>query len=342
MAMSKTYKSWIAISLKLLLALFALLALALSIFLYVMFGMPGRSIDAAGVRDVENLAVFATRLKAHVEVLADDIGERNPSIDIGKLNLAANYIHDQLQTLGYVVNERIFGDQQFRILSVELTGSTNPDEFIVAGAHYDTTIGSPGADDNASGVAVLLEIARELHGKRPARSIRLIMFPNEERPYGRSELGGSYVSARDSADKEEKIIGMMSLEMLGYFSDEAGSQRYPSHLSLIFPDRANRIFFASNLESRYFLRQAVGHFREQAILPSDGAAMPRRLVRGIDRSDHRSYWRFGYPAILVTDGAEYRNPNYHQQSDLPGTLDYQRMARVMLGLASTLEALAQQ
>lgn len=258
MAISKTYKFWIAVSSKLLLSLFALLALTLSIFLYLMFEMPGRSIDDADVRHIEDLPLFADRLKEHVEILAGDIGERNPSTDMGKLNLAADYIHAQLQSHGYTVKERIYGDQRFRILSVELTGTTKPDELIIAGAHYDTAIGSPGADDNASGVAVLLEVARELYGKRAARSIRLIMFPNEERPYGRSELSGSYMSARDSADKQEQIIGMMSLEMLGYFSDEPGSQTYPSHLGLIFPDRGNTIFFGANLESRNFLR-LTGH-----------------------------------------------------------------------------------
>lgn len=342
MAIAKKYRVWISVSLKSLLSLFALLVLIVSIALYVMFGMPGRSIEEENLRYVENLPVLAERLKGHVKILAGDIGERNPSTSMEQLNQAADYIREQLQSYGYIVNERIYGDQRFRVLSVELTGITSPDEFIIAGAHYDTTIGSPGADDNASGVAVLLEIARELHGRHLSRSVRLVVFPNEERPYGRTELSGSYISARDSAEKEENIIGMMSLEMLGYFSGEADSQHYPAHLDLIFPDRGNGIFFASNLQSRNFLRQALGHFREQEMLPSEGGAIPRGLVPGIDRSDHRSYWRFGYPAILITDGANYRNPNYHQKSDLPDTLDYQRMARLMLGLSRMLEALAEQ
>lgn len=339
MAQSKTYKAWLYLSLKLFFSLFALLVLTILISLYVMFSMPGNSVDEAEVRDLENVSLLAERLKRHVQMLAGDIGERNPATSMEQLNLAADYLYEQLQSFGYVVNERKYGEQQFRILSVELTGTTSPDEIIVAGAHYDTTLGSPGADDNASGVAVLLEIARELHGKQTPRSIRLIMFPNEERPFGRTELGGSYVSARDSAEKQEKIIGMMSLEMLGYYSSEAGSQSYPYHLDLLLSGIGNGVLFGSNLMSRNFLHQAIGHFREQELLPSEGAALPHRLA--IDRSDHRSYWRFGYPAILITDGADYRNPYYHQESDLPDTLDYQKMARVLVGLSRMIEALAQ-
>ena len=210
------------------------------------------------------------------------------------------------------------------------------------GAHYDTRWQTPGADDNASGIACLLEIARSLKDQRFSRTIRFISFANEEVPsYQRADMGSMY-SAKRSFSRSELIVGMISLEMIGYYSDKPGSQQYPSLQQQFYPDKGNFIAFISNLVSRDFQLNAISNFREQALIPSEGLIAPEWVERSIRWSDHASYWYYDYPAIMVTDTANFWNPNYHRISDSPETLDYDRMARVVTGLTVVLERLAQE
>ncbi len=278
--------------------------------------MPGSSYRGPLEFSADEQAV-AARLRAHVEALA--VSERN--VDLER---SARYIEQQL------------GDtraHQFRsggrtVRNVEVgTGA------VVVGAHYDSVPGSPGADDNASGVAVLIELARM---GLPAR---FIAFANEEMPYFETDEMGSQVWVREAARRGERIRAMLSLEMLGYYRDLPRTQHYPAPFGWLYPDRANFIGFVGDLGARHLVRRAIAAFRRHARFPAEGIAAPA-FVPGVTWSDHWSFRRHGYPAIMVTDTAFNRYAHYHRASDTPEKLDYLRMARVTLGLAAVIKELA--
>jgi hypothetical protein len=338
----------------------AALAAVCGFCFWYMFSMPGRAVPVeyvnargdtgsqtnaapvAGMALADELDALALRLRAHVDVLALEIGARHVSHGTARLNHTAEYIRHGFEACGHTVAELQYGDgvQQFRNVCVELPGMIRPGEIIVVGAHYDTVADSPGADDNSSGIAALLELARMLKGVPLGRTIRLIAFPNEEHPLGTSAMSGSVVSAKESRIQNEHITGMFSLEMLGYYSDAPHSQQFPKYVPPGFPDAGNFIAFLGNIRSRRLLRKALRSFREQNIFPSEGLAVPEMLIPGVARSDNRSYWRAGFRAVMITDTAEFRNPHYHKDSDLPATLDYAAYARVVMGLGGMFKALA--
>jgi Zn-dependent M28 family amino/carboxypeptidase len=302
--------------------------------------MPGRShkgplppltADEAGLRD---------RLRGHVTVLAGEIGERN-TINDRALRRAADYIGARFQELGYAVREESYrvGDSEVANLVAEVRGARHPDEIVVIGAHYDTVPGSPGANDNASGVAALLELARLFRATTPARTVRFVAFVNEEPPFFQTEAMGSLVYARRAKKRGERIVAMLSLETIGCYSDQPGSQHYPPPFSLLYPDTGNFIGFVGDLGSRTLLRRVVSTFRATTRFPSEGLAAPG-WIQGIGWSDHWSFRQEGYPAIMVTDTAPFRYHLYHEAEDTPEKLDYERMARVVAGIGRVLSALA--
>lgn len=309
--------------------------------IYVCIVMPGTSMPGALPPLDNSQSALRERLSAHVRVLAEAIGERNDT-HMAALNRAADYIDQQFQSYGYSPGEHPFGVHPFRNITADLYGRGKRDEVIVVGAHYDTVRMSPGADDNASGVAGLLEIARALAAQRFPRTLRFIAFANEEEPFYGSDLMGSRVSARRSFERKENIVGMYALEMIGHYADQPGSQNYPNVIRHFYPARGNFIAFVANLRSRRFLHRSISYFRRQAVFPSEGMAAPEWLVPDIRRSDHAAYWQFGFPALMITDTANFRNRHYHGVSDLPHTLDYDSMARVVSGLTDMLRALAQE
>jgi uncharacterized membrane protein len=308
-------------------------------FIWYCIHMPGPAMRGGLPPLSEQQQQLRDRLTRHVYVLAEEIGERN-SENMPALQNAADYIAEQFRSFGYVPVIREFGGKRYRNISVELRGREKQDEVIVIGAHYDTVWLTPGADDNASGIAGLLEIARALAGRRFAKTLRFIAFCNEEEPfYGTDEMG-SQLSAERSRNRGENIIAMFSLEMIGYYSDEPGSQRYPEAIRHFYPDRANFIAFVANLASRKMLHQAIARFREQAAFPSEGMVAPEWLVPDIRRSDNASYWKFNYPATMITDTSNYRNHRYHNVGDVPESLDYTSMARVVTGLIGMTAGMA--
>ncbi len=206
---------------------------------------------------------------------------------------------------------------------------------IVVGAHYDSVPGSPGADDNASAVAVLLELAAL---KVPAR---FVAFANEEMPYSRTDEMGSLAFAKRARSRAEPVKAMFSLEMLGFYSDAPGSQKYPPLLDWFYPDRANFIAFVGDLGAWRLVKRSHSLFRKHSSFPSEWLAGPA-FIPGIMDSDHWAFRACGYPAVMVTDTAYNRNPHYHRASDTPEQLDYERMAHVTLGLAGMLRELANQ
>ena len=209
----------------------------------------------------------------------------------------------------------------------------------MVGAHYDSVAGAVGANDNGSGVAAALELARLLREAKPARTLCFVLFVNEEPPFDTTEAMGSRVYARRARERGENIVAMFSLETIGYYSDRPGSQRYPFPLGFFYPATGNFIAFVSNLGSRRLLHQAIAAFRRRAEFPSEAVAAPA-FIPGVDWSDHRSFWEKGYPALMVTDTAPYRYPHYHTAQDTPDKVDYERAARMVTGLHHMLRELA--
>jgi len=282
---------------------------------------------------------LAESLKKHVYKLSHEIGERN-IYKYDKLNEAAEYIMEELRSFGYVADLQAYSARGkiFRNIIATKNGERNSDEIIILGAHYDTK-GNPGADDNASAVAGLLETARAFSNKVSGRTIKFIAFVNEEPPFFKKKTMGSRVYAKAARGKADNIIGALILEMIGYFSNEPGSQHVPPGFSFFYPNKGNFIGFAGNLKSKRLVRDTAAYFRRGTSLPVEWVVAPSILI-GIDFSDNWSFWKERYPAVMITDTAFYRNPNYHKISDTYETLDYESMSEVVKGLTAALDKLA--
>lgn len=327
--------SWLQLALCLAAAAAAALAGAIGYVLH----MPGSSyrgplppLDATGTRD-------AGRLRADVEHLAGTIGPRHLARG-DSMERTARYLEAELAAAGWPTRRETFtaGAVPVSNLVAERPGTRAPGEILVIGAHYDTCGEQPGADDNASGVAGLLGLARTLGPDPLGRTVRLVAFANEEPPWFKGPAMGSRVHAAGCRARGETLVGMWSLEMLGYYTDLPGTQDYPWPVGYFFPSEGNFLGFVSDWASRALTQASIGAFRRSVRFPSEGLAAPVP-VPGIDLSDHWSFWQEGYPAVMVVDGGPYRNPHYHMLSDRPETLDYDRMARVVQGLAGMVREL---
>jgi Zn-dependent M28 family amino/carboxypeptidase len=301
--------------------------------------MPGESHQGALPALDSYQRALAGRLRANVEHLAVRIGERNATVPKG-LAQARDYLGSQLDAIG--VSHRLerfdVGGREVANVIAEFRGSRGGaasdarEPIVVVGAHYDSAVGTPGANDNATGCAVLLELARTFAASAPARTLRLVWFVNEEPPYFNTDDMGSFRHARGASERGEAISAMLSLESLGYYTQEPGSQRYPSSvLGALYPEQGNFVSFVGNTESRTLVRRAVRVFRKTTAFPSEGLAAPT-ATPGIDWSDHGSFWKFKIPAIMVTDTAHFRDPHYHAATDGGQQVDYERMARVAQGV----------
>ncbi|MBX3188290.1 MAG: M28 family peptidase [Labilithrix sp.] len=324
---------------KVRLVVYPSLVAALALFVVFTTSMPGESwrgpppaLDADGER-------LARDLRASVTLLAGESPERSQRAP-GTLERAASTIALALQQSGYVVEHLPYASEGAEVenLQATLAGGDRAREIVVVGAHYDSAAGAPGADDNASGVAALLAIARALSGTTPRRTLRFVAFVNEEPPFFWNPTMGSLVYAQACKARGDDVVAMLSLETLGYYRDEPGSQKYPPIVSAFYPDRGDFVGFVGNLGSRSLVREAIGTFRGAARFPSEGAALPS-FVTGVGWSDQWSFWQVGYPGVMVTDTAPFRNPHYHRASDRPDTLDYARLAHVTRGLVAVVKKL---
>lgn len=280
-------------------------------------------------------------LRDVVTVLSREIGVRT-WLDINRLERAAAYITGQFMSQGYRVVKQPFHYQgkEYSNIIAELPGTSSPEKILVVGAHYDTVRTTPGADDNASGVAGVLCLSRMLAGSRPDKTVRFVAFALEEWPTYRTRNMASYHYAQSLKERNEQVEGMICLEMIGFFSDRKGSQHYPfPFFKLKFSDKGNYIAMVGNVKSRPFTRRTASVFRKATDLPIVTLNAPP-IVIGIDFSDHWSFGKFGYRALMVTDTAFYRSPHYHAPTDTPETLDYERMAKVVEGLRAAIEAWA--
>jgi hypothetical protein len=306
---------------------------------FTMIRMPGKSFSGTPPPLSAEEQALRAELLAHVQMLGGAIGERNVET-YDKLVAAADYIERtfvaaglQPRREGYEVRGRRCDN-----IEVEIPGATR--DIFVVGAHYDSVYNCPGANDNGSGVAALLALAKRFAGQRPERTLRFVAFPNEEPMHFQTQLMGSWVYAHRCKERNDPIVGMISLETIGYFSDERGSQVYPlPGLGAIYPRTGNFIAFVGNVPSRSLVRQAVGSFRKHARLPSEGTALPASIP-GVGWSDHWAFWQHGYSGIMVTDTAPFRYPHYHRPSDTPEKLEYDSMTRLVHGLQGVISDLA--
>ena len=224
-------------------------------------------------------------------------------------------------------------------LDVEILGTARQEEIVIVGAHYDTVPGTPGANDNTSGVAATLALARRFARRKTDRTLRFVAFTNEESPYAHTEAMGSRDYAWRCRERGENVVAMMCLETIGYYDDRPGSQKYPPPLGSLYPSEGNFIGFIGNLASGDLVRQVVKTFRESEQFPSEGAALPEAMAR-VGDSDHASFWHEGYPAIMVTDTANFRYPFYHTPEDTIDKVNFDRLARVVRGLEKVVAGLA--
>jgi hypothetical protein len=318
------------------------IALAVLTFFFLLwwFGMrmPGKNISTAAPLSADEIAL-RVELVADVEALAGDIGERNMQ-RYPQLNAAADFIENSFSRAGLRSRRDTYelSGRACHNIEAEIRG-VRP-QIVVIGAHYDSVFGSPGANDNGSGVAAMLALARRFAGKPIGQTLRFVAFVNEEPPYFQTEEMGSFVYARGCKARGDQISAMISLETIGYFSDAPHSQTYPSlGIGAFYPNTGNFIGFVGNVRSRVLLRRALSLFRQEAKLPSEGAALPS-FISGVGWSDQWAFWQHGYPGIMITDTAPFRYPHYHAATDTPDKLDYDRFALVVSGVEKTIAELA--
>ena len=282
-------------------------------------------------------------LARHIAVIA---AREHNMVHHDELERVARYIEAVIASFGYAV-----GSQEFTVdgkpvrnidAVIEPPRGTGDPEVVVVGAHYDSVRGSPGANDNASGTAAVIELARllrDLDG-RSGKRIRLVLFVNEEPPYFRTEAMGSLNYAKALAERNERVVAMYSLETIGFYSSAPGSQAYPAPFGLLFPDRGDFVAFVGLLGSRALLQRTMRSFRAHTAFPSIGGVAPN-AVPGIGWSDHWAFARHGFQAVMITDTAPFRYPHYHRSTDTPDKVDTESLARVVKGIERVIRDLVQ-
>lgn len=290
---------------------------------------------STGKKDTE----LVKKLKYHVCKLASEIGDRSV-FEYQKLKETEKYITKELSSYGYDVKYQEYkvSSKTAKNIIATKVGEKKQKEIVVVGAHYDSCF-SPGADDNASAVAGLLELARFMSDKQTECGIKFIAFVNEEPPFFKTEQMGSRVYTRGAKARGEEIKAAIVLEMIGYYSNQPLSQRYPPFLGPFYPDKGNFIGVIGNLPSRWLVERVVSSFKKESRFLIESLATVS-MVPGVDFSDNWSFWEEDYPAVMITDTAFYRNSNYHTKEDTCETLDYESMAEVVKGLRRVLLDLA--
>lgn len=305
-------------------------------FLYVVFFLFTVSTYGGSMEIQEN------DLKRHVMELSDRIGERN-YVYYDSLEKAASYIAAEFNSYGYDTRFQTYeiGSRTFKNIIAEKKGTTAAEEIIIIGAHYDTVVGSPGANDNTTGVAALLELARLFYQKEVERTVKFIAFVNEEPPYFMSDEMGSRVYAKKARERGDDIVAMLSLETIGYYSDKRNSQRYPFPYGFFYPDQANFIGVVGNFHSRGLVKKVKESFMQNSDFNIESVVAPE-FVMGADFSDHDSFWEYGYKACMITDSAFYRYPYYHSVADTYDKVVFDKFTEAVNGLYNVAVELSKQ
>ena len=301
------------------------------------------AVTMAGVAALPAAPPLEQRLSQHVHwVASDEHNTRRPNA----LEDAASYIEVALMREGYEVKRQqyVFDGHQVRNLEVSVINTSSnkqPGRIFIIGAHYDSARGAPGANDNGSGTAAVLELARMLKNVRLAKGteLKFVFFVNEEPPYLGGEGMGSWQHAKELRARGQPVAAALILETIGYYSNRRGSQKYPPGLEKLYPSQGNFIAFVGTRESSELVRKTLAAFKAASSFPAEGLASAS-YVEGVTWSDHTSYNRHGYPALMITDTAFLRYPYYHTAQDTPDRLDYDSMARVVERLAKVIEGIA--
>ena len=286
-------------------------------------------------------ADLAQRLKRHVSTIASEPHNlHHPAA----LERAAVYIEQTLAAYGFKAERQVYevaGKPTRNIfVTIDPKGGAKPSRTIVVGAHYDSWIDTPGANDNATGTAAAMELARLL-GNLGSADTRLIvvLFTNEENPYFGTRDWGSRRFAEMLAERGEPVSAMLSLETIGFYSDVPNSQKYPAPLGLFYPTTANFVAFVAMPGSRTLMQKLIGAFRETTAFPTAGGVAPG-FIPGIGWSDHKAFADAGFEAVMITDTALFRYAHYHKPTDTPDKVDYDRLARITKGIERAVRKLA--
>jgi Peptidase family M28 len=318
----------------------ALTAFALWVWL-TLLSMPGQTYTGTLPSLQPAQITLQNALQKDVQTLAALIGSRNQG-GYPKLDAAKTFLETALAASGYTVQPQEYqiDGKPYTNLAVQRLGTEKPNEVVLIGGHYDTAFTSPGANDNGTGAAATLALARLFAQKNTHRTVRFVEFTNEEPPFFQTENMGSLVYAKHIDPRQEKIVAMLSLETMGYFSDWAGSQKYPFPIGLLYPTHGNFIGLIGNLNSGDLVRRSIRSFRRHTQFPSQGVVLPN-WVPGVGWSDQWAFWQQGYPGIMVTDTAPYRYPHYHTADDTIDKINFDHLARVVSGLADVIADLAE-
>lgn len=286
------------------------------------------------------LAGIESRLENHVGQLATVIGERNTSRPL-QLKAAADYIRRIWESYDLTVHSQTFVSDGIEVenLWVEIPGRGESEKVLLIGAHYDTVSGTPGANDNGSGIAALLEVSALLARGTHDMTLRLVAFTNEEAPHFKTESWGSRVYLVDMLESGIRPAAMINFETLGFYSRVPGTQGYPFPLEWFYPRTGDFVAVVGNLASRRLIQNLTRAFQKSVPYPVECLASPEWLP-GIDWSDHAAFWEEGIPAVMVTDTAFYRYPYYHKASDTIDKIRFSYLSEVVYGLAQAIEQLA--
>lgn len=302
--------------------------------------MPGRSFRGKAPMLTDDEKLIAVNCRQHIDMLATTIGERHFGCP-AKLDASLGYIGNLFQNSRYSVQPHEFRLPEGLGVNLVATKPGKSKRVFIVGAHYDSVPGSPGANDNGSGTAALLELARIFADVDDLDvTLRFVAFGNEEHVGAPAEHMGSYLYAQECRRRGEDIVGAWSLETIGCFTDEPDSQHYPKPFDLFYPTVGNFVAFVGNEKSKRLVHDSLRAFRAIATLPSEGVAAPDRF-KDIGRSDHWGFWQFDYDALMITDTANFRYAPYHTAGDTADRLNYASMARLTSGLAKTIRKLAQ-
>lgn len=306
-----------------------------------MIRMPGKRLRSMPPRLEASQQPLCEALERDLRELSVEIGERNISRRPEQLGQTVAFLERELRDAGFQTQRQEFEAAGMTVCNViaERLGERLPQEIVVVGAHYDTVPGSPGANDNGSAVVANLALARHFAARSAGRTLRFVFFPNEEAPYYMTDAMGSLRYARLCRERGENVIGMLALETIGCYFDEPNTQHYPvKTLGYLYPTTGNFLAIVGNVRSRRFVHQVVRGFR-RASFPAEGIAAPSWLKDAF-RSDHAAFWHCGYPALMVTDTANFRYEHYHTVEDSFDKINFKALTHVVTGLAESLAEVA--
>ncbi len=282
------------------------------------------------------LGVFENELRADVSFLSETLGPRNP-VHHASMTAAAEWIEKRWISQGYEVKRQTFlvAGKECSNLEIEIPGRRFPSEIIIVGAQYDTWPESPGANNNGSGMAVLLKLSDMLKEQRPDRTLRIVAFTTQEPPYDNTESMGSLRYARRCKERGEKIRVMLCMDAIGIYKDDPNTQKLPFPFSLFYPNRGNFLAFIADLESRTCVIEATRGFKKGSAFPIEAGSAPR-WVKGVSWSDHLSFWKYGYRGIQITDTGAFRSFSHTTSDDTMEKIDFGALARIAVGMYSSV------